>query len=135
MKHDFETWKPTLSERAVVLLHDISVLRDDFGVWRLWDELKGKYPSFEFQNCNGLGVLAVGESVPSPADRLFCLTPDQVVYVRALYGRLGQSVRDWRSQLSSASKDLNDIKTSRSWMIANSIANFTQILRRKQRHI
>lgn len=122
VKHDFESWKTTLSENAIVLFHDISVRRGDFGVWRLWQELSEQYATFEFAHCNGLGVLAFGKSIPSPADRLFRLAPEQAANLRSLYGRLGQSVRDWRSQSTMLARELDDIKTSRSWKIADFIA-------------
>ena len=64
IKHDFETWLPKLSDKAVVLLHDTQIKMKDFGVWRFWEEISKKHPSFEFYHGCGLGVLAFGKNVP-----------------------------------------------------------------------
>lgn len=60
VKHDFEAWQPKLSERAIVLFHDISEYRDDFGVHILWEELCKKYNNVSFTHSHGLGVLFYG---------------------------------------------------------------------------
>ena len=63
MKEDFETWLPKLSPGAIVLFHDINVRERDFGVWKLWEELKLVYPkNIEFLHSHGLGLLQIPEA-------------------------------------------------------------------------
>ena len=62
VKHDFETWEPKV--RDVVLLHDICVPENpDFGVWKLWEEIKSGNEGvcFEFHHCHGLAVFCKSE--------------------------------------------------------------------------
>ena len=68
---DFEAWLPKMSRRGVVLLHDIAVRDRDFGVWRFWEEVKGRFPSFGFSHAAGLGVLGVGSELPEAITRFF----------------------------------------------------------------
>ena len=91
---DFETWGPKLSARAVVLFHDINVREGDFGVWRLWDELRSGYPHFEFLHAHGLGVLGVGSDLPAAVTALLRTTRDAtgVGRIRDAFARLGSAV-------------------------------------------
>jgi glycosyltransferase involved in cell wall biosynthesis/SAM-dependent methyltransferase len=94
VRHDFESWLPKLSDRAVVLFHDINVHRDDFGVWRLWAELREKFPTFDFVHGYGLGVLAVGKDIKAPVAALCELAdPTAIALIRTRFARLG---RHWR---------------------------------------
>jgi hypothetical protein len=57
VKHDFETWFPKVKKTGTILLHDICIARDDFGVNKFWEELHGQYNKIEFHQSYGLGVL------------------------------------------------------------------------------
>lgn len=56
VSHDFYSWLPKVKPGGIVLLHDIAGRHADFGVWKLWDELKTKGAAFEFHHSWGLGV-------------------------------------------------------------------------------
>jgi Methyltransferase domain len=93
VKHDFDAWLPKLSHRGVVLLHDTNVRERSFGVQRYWNELKAKYPHFEFLHGHGLGILGVGELNPRVKD-LFDSSADPTASakIRAVYSRLGSGI-------------------------------------------
>lgn len=87
--HDYESWRPKLSERAVVLFHDIAEHQEGFGVWRFWDEIKTRHPSFTFEHNHGLGVLGVGSELPETMVRFFEVAAREPERVRDAYARLG----------------------------------------------
>jgi hypothetical protein len=77
VSNDFNTWLPKMSDRSVVLFHDINVTVENvgqpalkFGVRRFFDGVKHAYPHFEFAHCYGLGVLVTGANVPAEVEEL-----------------------------------------------------------------
>ncbi|WP_242394195.1 glycosyltransferase [Anaeromyxobacter oryzisoli] len=94
VKHDFETWLPKLSPSAVVLFHDTNVRLPEFGVWRFWDEISGRYPHFAFPHSHGLGVLLVGGAPPESALRLASASPEDAARIRATFAQLGGRMTD-----------------------------------------
>jgi hypothetical protein len=92
VRHDFESWAPKLSSRAVVLFHDTNVLERGFGVARFWAEVEDRFPSFAFLHGHGLGVLAVGPDVPPAIGRLCApLAPSAVAVLRERFAALGRA--------------------------------------------
>ncbi|MGY3266010.1 class I SAM-dependent methyltransferase [Lysobacter sp. HA35] len=104
VKHDFESWRPKLSSRGVVLFHDLEERHRDFGVWRYWQEVSRDYPSFSFTHSHGLGVLLVGNDVPATLRELCELDDHGASVVSRLFSALGrgvQSMQDiawWREE-------------------------------------
>ena len=92
---DFNQWLPKLSSRGIVMFHDIAVHRDDFGVWRTWQELSSQYPNMSFDHSYGLGILFVGAEIPDAAKALLerWQHPDFADMLRTLARVAGQVCR------------------------------------------
>jgi len=88
-RHDFESWLPKMSDRGVVLLHDVNVRDGDFGVWKLWEEISRDYPYFEFVHGHGLGVLAVGSKQSEPFHAFLEATSQDGLLIRNFFFQLG----------------------------------------------
>lgn len=95
VKNDFETWLGKMSEQGVIIFHDIEVRdRPDFGVWRLWDEVKHRYPHFEFLHSHGLGVLAVGSRVPELLRPMLNVPEGEAARIRSFFSNLADRNQD-----------------------------------------
>lgn len=124
VRHDWESWRPALSDRAVVLFHDTAVRDEGFGVWRLWEELRALRPHFTFTHCYGLGVLAVGGN-PPPAVAALCAatgTPDEAV-LRQVFALTGerwladQSMRQLAAQLRARTAEAEELRRERAALL------------------
>jgi len=70
VKEDFVTWFSAVSPQGVVLFHDIGVYDTNFGVHRLWAELKDRFTTIELPHSFGLGVLVLDPEDPRLAPLL-----------------------------------------------------------------
>lgn len=92
VSHDFALWKPKLSKRAVVLMHDINVRERGFGVWKCWEELSQQFPNFAMQNGSGLGILGVGSDLPPKLCTLFSSSNKKANQICSLFAARGEAV-------------------------------------------
>ena len=57
ISHDFNNWIHKVKDNGFVLLHDIIINRQDFGVYQFWEEIHSDYPSYSFFHSCGLGII------------------------------------------------------------------------------
>ncbi|HVD98527.1 MAG TPA: class I SAM-dependent methyltransferase [Cytophagaceae bacterium] len=89
VKNDYETWLPKMKNGGVIIFHDTQVRRGDFGVWKLWQEISSQYPSYEFANSHGLGVILIGSN---PLFELFLQEINKLKFLQQYFPKLGDAI-------------------------------------------
>ena len=106
IKHTFDSWLPKLSNTAVVILHGTNVRERHSGILRFFEELKERYPWFEFSHGQGLGIVGVGQEQNKIVSRLFDMrtidTSTQVI--REVFSRLGRACTDSLESITHQNK-------------------------------
>lgn len=124
VKNDYVTWKSKVSKNGVIIFHDTAVHERGFGVWKLWDEIKGDAVSFNFKHTHGLGVLAFGNAEQNPVVRLLELVNSSEHlrgFMEAYFSRLGElstleAISKYRDKTDAVSQ------TTRSGRISHKLA-------------
>ncbi|CAN5713487.1 hypothetical protein BH11VER1_BH11VER1_26470 [soil metagenome] len=93
VRNDFETWFPLVRDGGIVLFHDIkvrsNVIHQNFGVWKLWEELKTQHETREFRQGFGLGILFKGTP---PANVEEWLEPENFKILSDYYETRGSEI-------------------------------------------
>lgn len=104
VKADYENWLPKMSDRGVMLFHDINVRYGDFEVWKFWEEVSSEYLHFEMVYGFGLGLLAVGHQIPNPLYALLQSSDDDLANFREFFYQLGLRVEQLLKDKQAAGK-------------------------------
>jgi hypothetical protein len=96
VQHDFEVWRPKLSDRAVVLFHDTNVRERDFGVSAFVDTLRDDYAVFDFAHGHGLSAIGVGTTMQPEVRALFDASQKMPAQrdIGEFFARLGRACAD-----------------------------------------
>ncbi|MDR2457375.1 MAG: class I SAM-dependent methyltransferase [Clostridiales Family XIII bacterium] len=115
VRHDYETWLSTLSNRGIIIFHDINIINDkeNFGVWKFWKEIKNSFPSFTFPLGPGLGILGVGKNLSTPLQFLFSSTGNDVRNIQSIFGTQGLLIKHIADLFSKQMKKQNLFSFSR----------------------
>lgn len=109
VSHDFKSWLPKMSSKGVVMLHDTKQKIKNYGVWKLWEEVSGCYPSWEIDFESGLGILAVGKEVNEE-----CITFLSEARKNSFYREFFLIIGE-RLELENNARILEGIHQSRGW--------------------
>ncbi|MDF1654203.1 MAG: class I SAM-dependent methyltransferase [Coxiellaceae bacterium] len=98
VSHDFATWLCKIRPGGIVLFHDTVIVRDDFGVYKFWDEISSQYQdTYNFEHSCGLGVLRVPTDSPEQQytwlENLLFNEPGAADWLREHYASLTANCR------------------------------------------
>ncbi len=131
---DFTRWRPKMSGRGIMLLHDVNVREGDFGAWRVWEELRGQYRSFEFLHSHGLGVLAIGHDFPPRLEWLLSQLSRrrETALIRRFFARLGRLISAEFAARSAGERAGLDVQTAPTGSLVTPNSSFAAQLKQAE---
>ncbi len=119
VKEDFETWLPKMSKDGVILLHDIHVRRNTFGVFKFWQEIKTEFKTIEFFGSHGLGVVFNGKVPAGKCSELFRISENgNEAQINGTFGSISDDVIQTFSLRNNAVAERNNAVAERNNAVA-----------------
>lgn len=133
VKRDFENWLPKVNKDGIIIFHDIAERQRDFGVYKLWDELKEKYKTMEVYHSHGLGILFKSDKnylKLSSFENLW-----QIYYEKVYNAEFNKNRSDYikeqnlqqSEQLNKMNSEINNFKSAKIykiWQMYNLVKHF-----------
>ncbi|HSH38609.1 MAG TPA: class I SAM-dependent methyltransferase, partial [Chthoniobacterales bacterium] len=96
VRHDLDAWLPKIQPGGILLMHDISVRGREFGVWKVWDELRERSRAYAFSDGPGLGVWQKPPAMPlaEPLATLFDAPTDAAAALAAYYRQRARETQE-----------------------------------------
>jgi hypothetical protein len=129
VRDDFESWLPKMTSDGIVLLHDIHVRRNSFGVYKFWEEIKATFFTIEFTGSHGLGVVYLGESNGGMSCLREIAEHGHLAQVQGTFGSISDDIIQ-----SSRNAEIKDLKTQVDSLVAENdglVAERDLIMREK----
>lgn len=93
VRKDFESWVSKMDPNGIILLHDVHVRRNSFGVYLFWKEIKSKFKTIEFVGSHGLGVVFLGEIPQGKLKELFQIANNgNLSQIQGTFGSISDDV-------------------------------------------
>lgn len=134
VRRDYITWLPKVKQNGIILLHDTSVRKWGFGIYRLFDQIKNNFKTIEFTHSYGLGIIFKDR-------RAFTKIEKFIPYLQYHYSSTAnkaQSEWDLRKQsllIAKYKKQIEDYKTQLDRILSSKTYKawqlFNRIVKRK----
>ncbi len=130
VKHDYEAWKNKVKDDGIILFHDVFVKENDFGVYRLWDELKKNHSFIEFSHSYGLGVLFLDEKKGSEIKEIMENLQMHYAYLHGL--RQYEEIQNLLSTVEEKKEELKKKADSCKYEIEEAMVSYQNLVREEK---
>lgn len=134
MLHDFETWLPKMSERGVILMHDVNARIPGYSGFEAWLEISSRYPHFKFDHSYGLGaeIAEIGQRHTDEIAAHIKRRGDEVAAERQNTQAEQEINQSLRQEVSHLREIIDGYENSKSWKLTKPLRMLKKAVAGKQ---